>query len=1256
MRLRKYTVGQELSHVIIGNGIAGITAAELLRAEDTNSTITIIADDPFPVYYRPALKDYLGGKVSEAKLWARPHTFYQEQRIRFVSGRVMGIHAAQHRIQLHTGQLIGYDTLLLANGARAKTLSCPGLDLAGVSTLRTVADYQQIVRRLEHAQRIVVCGSGTLALESAESLNHLGYRVTHLLRHNVLWSEVLDATASDMVLHEERHAGIDVQTEEEIREIVGKNGQVTGVVTTRGTRIACDMVLIAIGIDPNIDFIQASGITCGRGVHVDERMRTNLPDIYAAGDVLETIDAHSGRARVLGQWYPAIQQAQRAAQSMLGNTQRIDTGAFYNATFLHGLDFVSIGQTVHAASQSLQEIVAEPQPRNYRKVWLEQGILVGALLLGKRTQGLAFKRALDQHVNLSPVAHCLFSETFNLQEWLDTHHVSPVISNQALHTASSTGDNPSRRGLLSGRYTTHLPTIQSPQATQQAFPAQEAPFSRTMTSLLPASVLDALPASPTLIIVAKDAAPQLVSLGKHQRYVLGRDATCDIHLDDSASSRRHAELFTTHDGFYIRDLASSNGVFVNGVKINNAYHLAHEDAIIIGNLLLYFSFPQAIAAIRTTKGTSTLPVKQPVAVGLKHREHIQALSQEHVHFEIDMCIGCDRCMSSCPVPLSSQVSIADLNYATTTQQVAPHVARFTHECIMCGSCVPVCPVDNHRDLLMLSLKQRIGASWEGEVDVQRMNSVLPMNWTIPQLIGLLREQVIFRDTQQIPDNYLLHLFSSSHLLSLQSGTTLLREGEYGRDLYLLLDGSISLYATEADGKEFAVTLLTRGEHLGEYGMLTGQPYLTTARTQTPSLILHVPEQVMHRCMELVPQVQHYFDQLHNTHSLKFILKRMALFQGVSDVDIQRLCEQTQVKQYNRNECLFAEDNRDTGRQPARETLHILLEGFVKVARRTPAGMGHDHTNERILAYRQGGDYFAGGLDLLGDSRAVTVTSINRTRVAEVPRTALLALFQRYPEVMQRFMFRLRDYIDSTASVDATLLHPQVLKHTTAFAPSHPDVHASLESLVNDGVVEGTEVLVIDLDLCIHCSECEEACARRHGHSRLNRKGMVVGNISIATACRQCQDPVCLLCSRAGIARLPDGEVYITESCIGCGICAKRCPYGAISIVDAEEKREETPSSWQQFSNIFKHGIAKERPRKPLPMAQMASRSTRVAPGPLDLTQQQSGYDELRKKIAIKCDLCAGYNDQACVEACPTGATIRVQPTRFFGSTEEILQR
>lgn len=142
----------------------------------------------------------------------------------------------------------------------------------------------------------------------------------------------------------------------------------------------------------------------------------------------------------------------------------------------------------------------------------------------------------------------------------------------------------------------------------------------------------------------------------------------------------------------------------------------------------------------------------------------------------------------------------------------------------------------------------------------------------------------------------------------------------------------------------------------------------------------------------------------------------------------------------------------------------------------------------------------------------------------------------------------------------------------------------------------------------------------------------------------------MLCSRAGIARMPGGEVYITESCIGCGICAERCPYDNISIVSLEQEMEER-TTWQRFTQFFSKGAGKERGKRMLPMA-----SIQAAPGPLNIQQPLDAFGEIRKKVAIKCDLCAGYNNQACVQACPTGAAFRAQPTQFFGSTEEILQR
>ena len=523
--------------------------------------------------------------------------------------------------------------------------------------------------------------------------------------------------------------------------------------------------------------------------------------------------------------------------------------------------------------------------------------------------------------------------------------------------------------------------------------------------------------------------------------------------------------------------------------------------------------------------------KQQPLVGIAHRPDLRPMTEEQVRFEIDMCIGCDRCMRACPIPLSSQVHITDLNHATISDNIAPHVARFTEECVMCGSCVPVCPVNNHRDLLMLSLKQRLGVSWDGNVDLNRILNFLPPGWNASLLVSRLREQPMFSDARLVPENYLLHLTVSSKLLTLMPGEVLMYEGEYGRSLYLILEGRIDLSAAGATGEELPIAVLRRGEYLGERGLLTGQQRNATARAQTASVILEVPEQVMQRLMELVPAIHTFFEQLNNARSLESILRRMALFQDIAAADIRYLAEQAQVKRYDREELLFQEQSALKAGS-ASELMHIILEGFVKVARRTKAGTGRDKSDERIIAYRQSGDYFAGGLDLLGDGRPASVTAITRVGVAEIPRAALYAVLARYPEANQRFTAQLQQYRDAAVAAQTSILDP-LTSHGANIAnkplAADADVRASLQSLIGGGVIEGTEVLVIDLDKCVHCNECEEACARRHGHSRMNRKGMVVGNMSIATACRQCQDPVCLLCSRAGIARLPSGEVYITES-------------------------------------------------------------------------------------------------------------------------------
>jgi len=224
-------------------------------------------------------------------------------------------------------------------------------------------------------------------------------------------------------------------------------------------------------------------------------------------------------------------------------------------------------------------------------------------------------------------------------------------------------------------------------------------------------------------------------------------------------------------------------------------------------------------------------------VGIEHRTGLRPLTEEEIRFEIDMCIGCDRCMRACPVPMSSLVNIADLNRATISDDIAPHVARFTDECVMCGSCVPVCPVDNHRDLLMLSLKQRLGVSWDGTVDMSRVLNFLPPGWNQSLLLSRLREQPMFSDAQLVPENYLLHMVATSKILTLLPGATLIHEGEFGREMYCILEGRFALSSKGSDGEDLPVAILRRGEYMGEHGTLTGQQRNATARAQTAAVVL-----------------------------------------------------------------------------------------------------------------------------------------------------------------------------------------------------------------------------------------------------------------------------------------------------------------------------------------------------------------------------------------------------------------------------------
>jgi NADPH-dependent 2,4-dienoyl-CoA reductase/sulfur reductase-like enzyme len=614
-------MAKRFTYVVVGNGIAGTTAVETLRTEDDSADIGVIADNLFPLYNRPLLKDFLAGNASEEKLWIRPNSFYQDQRAHFFNGRVISIRSDQHMIQLQDGQQIGYERLLLATGARAKQLSCPGANMVGVTTLRTVGDYKKVLNYLGFVRRVVVVGSGPLAVESVAALFQRGYQVTHLLHQSALWPQVLDETASALVLHRERRDGIDVRTDEDIAEIIGRSGHVAGVMTTKGTFIACELVIVAIGMKPELDYLHKSGIASERGIQVDGAMRTSAPGIYAAGDVAEVNDAAGGQSHVCGHWYTALQQGRAAAYSMLDilNTNRFAHPVTGNEAYTHAIhsmtlytiDFAAVGLTrALQGSKGYHEIVAGPTAHTYRKVFLTYGVPIGMFSLGEKTDMVAFKRAVDHRVNLMPIADHLFADDFNFMDWLDHQKVpTPILA------VSKTKHAPRTRTMGIQQAAFAMSQFDQAIIYEQQFKEQEKNFQTpeqdTNPYILPiitipravgdtitkAFLVPVIPQILTSEFPAARATGQKcieplwmeTPLSQAQALTIGRELDAALCIDHYLVSRRHAMITYANGCYLLRDLGSKNGTFLNDQRLvpHRQHILQQDDTIRIGAAMTY---------------------------------------------------------------------------------------------------------------------------------------------------------------------------------------------------------------------------------------------------------------------------------------------------------------------------------------------------------------------------------------------------------------------------------------------------------------------------------------------------------------------------------------------------------------------------------------------------------------------------------------------------------------------------------------------
>jgi 3-phenylpropionate/trans-cinnamate dioxygenase ferredoxin reductase subunit len=312
------------THVIVGASLAGATAASTLREEGAKGRIILIGAEEDLPYERPPLsKGYLRGETREhAPL--RPAAFYADHDIETVLGtRVTHVDADAKVVGVEDGRRIPFDTLLIATGVRNRRIAIPGADLKGIYSLRDVQDADRIRAEMAPGRRAVVVGMGFIGSEVAASLRHAGVEVVAIDPAETPLFRVLGEPIGRRIAALHQKHGVRTIFGQTVKAFEGTQ-RVSAVVTAQGTRIECDFVVVGIGVEPVVDFLDGSGVLVENGVLVDEYCKTNVDGIYAAGDVANHYHPVFDRRMRVEHWHNAIKQAAIAARNMVGQHTRYD--------------------------------------------------------------------------------------------------------------------------------------------------------------------------------------------------------------------------------------------------------------------------------------------------------------------------------------------------------------------------------------------------------------------------------------------------------------------------------------------------------------------------------------------------------------------------------------------------------------------------------------------------------------------------------------------------------------------------------------------------------------------------------------------------------------------------------------------------------------------------------------------------------------------------------------------------------------------
>lgn len=374
--------------VIVGGGAAGHAAAEALRREGFIGKLTLLSADSAPPVDRPNLsKDYLAGTAPEEWIPLRPPEFFEAQQIKLVlEARAIRIDASAQRVAMEDGSSHEYDALLLATGAEPIRLDIAGAELPHVHYLRTLADSRAIIGALGSAKRAVVLGSGFIGLEAAAALRKRGLEVHVVSPDAAPLEKVLGPALGEVVrkLHERHGVVFHWQTR-------ASSISSSSVTLTDGSSIQADLVIAGIGVRPVVGLAECAGLTLDRGIVVGRYLETNVPGIYAAGDVARFPDPRSGELIRVEHWVVAQRQGQIAARNMLGHRDAFDFVPFFWSAHYD----VTLSYVGHAPSWDSVSIDGDPEALDCRVEYRRGGRTLAVATVNRDRQSLEAEVALQ---------------------------------------------------------------------------------------------------------------------------------------------------------------------------------------------------------------------------------------------------------------------------------------------------------------------------------------------------------------------------------------------------------------------------------------------------------------------------------------------------------------------------------------------------------------------------------------------------------------------------------------------------------------------------------------------------------------------------------------------------------------------------------------------------------------------------------------------------------------------------------------------